>query len=354
MSDDLQTAIPKTGQAPGIAALPPLTVGDERYPRFRMTSASGLVADVLTLGATLSQVWLPGQRSLVPVTCGPTVAALQAGNPAYLGAVIGRYSNRIGDGSLTVNGHHYQLSRNSDGQHLHGGTPGFHRKRWDAQISADGCALQLSCHSPAGEAGYPGAVDARATYQLQAGILRLRLEAEVSGAATPVSMTSHCYWQLAGAGNPAACSLSIPADRVLETTPARIPTGRLLEVAGTALDLRSPRTLSPADDLALDHCYVTHRQLPGTTGKVPRVATLRHAESGRTLHVHSTQPTLQCYSGDQLDGSAACGQHPARAGLCLEPQQYPDAPNQPGFPGAIVAPGEVYRHDLQLHFSWPD
>lgn len=354
MSDDLQTARPAAEQAPGISALAPLTVGDERYPRFRLTSASGLVADVLTLGATLTQVWLPGPQRLVPVTCGPTVAALRAGNPAYLGAVIGRYSNRIGNGRLTVNGQRHQLVCNSDGQHLHGGTPGFHQKRWEAQVSADGGELQLSCHSPAGEAGYPGAVDARAIYRVRAGTLSLRLEAKVSGAATPVSMTSHCYWRLAGTGPPAPCTLSIQADRVLETTPALTPTGRLREVAGTALDLRSPRTLGPADDLALDHCYVTGDKDPGPTAPVPRVAMLCHVESGRTMHVHSNQPALQCYSGDKLDGSSACGQHPARAGLCLEPQQYPDAPNHPSFPGAIIAPGEVYRHELQFRFAWRD
>lgn len=328
-------------------------MGQERYERFRLTAASGLVADVLTLGATISQIWLPAQPHPVPVTCGPTVAALRSGNPAYLGAVIGRYSNRIDAGKLRVGDQSYQLDQNRDGHHLHGGRPGFHRKRWQAQVSADGSELELRCHSPAGEAGYPGTLDATAIYQLSDHSLNLRLEARVSGAPTPVSMTSHCYWQLAGKGARAPCELQIPAERVLETNAAAIPTGGTLPVTGTALDLRSPATLDPNTAPVLDLCYLPDRGVPPSAA-TRRVATLRDPQSGRTLHVHSNQPALQCYGGDQLDGSDACGQHPARAGLCLEPQQYPDAPNHRRFPDPMIKPGDVYRHRLQFQFHWPE
>ncbi len=348
MADDLQSTAPAQ---PGIQALPALEINDHREPHFRLHGISGFAVDVLALGATVTQVWLPGPDGPVPVTCGPDREALAAGNPKYLGATIGRVSNRIRRGRMEIGGQRYQLSQNLGEDHLHGGTPGFHRKRW--QASVNGTDLLLSCDSPEGEAGYPGHVASRARFCVHDRTLDIELEASVADAPTPLSLTNHCYWRLGPETVIDDHELCIQADRVLAVDAGLLPTGDLLPLSSTLAppDLRTPALVG---DRVIDDCYLLTAANATEHTPLPWAAQLRHPGSGRSLTLYTDHPALQCYTGHNLDGTNADAGHGPRAGLCLEPQQYPDAVNQPSFPSCLIVPGATYRHRLRVRFDWPD
>jgi aldose 1-epimerase len=327
-----------------------------------LTFAAGdLRAAVRTWGATLVRLDVPdraGRRA--DVVLGFETQAAYAMSPAHLGGIIGRFANRIADARFTLDGATFRLTPNEGRHQLHGGAGGFDCRTWDGAALPDGSGVALSLRSPHGEEGYPGALDCRVEYRLRAPReLWLTYEARCDQP-TPVSLTNHTYWNLAGPpGDPMLDhELEIAADRYLPVDAEHIPTGELRDVAGTPFDFRRPRKLGAALDLghpelALHRGFDHPFELRAAGGERRFAARLRDPRSGRVLEIETTAPCVQLYGGQFLaEGAGKAGwRHRASAGVCLETQEFPDAPNQPAFPPAILRPGEVYRQETVYRFS---
>ncbi len=335
-----------------------MVVGAGRTPVevFTLTCAAGLTARIMTCGATLMSLVAPDRRgALTDVLLGfERVESYLEPHP-YFGSLIGRYANRIAWGRFTLDGQVYSLPCNDGPHHLHGGPAGFHRALWRPE-PADGPAgpeLTLRYLSPDGEGGYPGALTVVVRYTLSdSGALRIDYEAETDRP-TIVNLTSHPYFNLAGGGDVLGHELFLAADAFLPVDETLIPTGELRSVAGTPMDFTSPMPIGArlgADEAQLrqagggyDHCYVLRSR--GDLAALS--ARLVEPLSGRALEVYTTRPGLQLYTGNALDGSlrGKGGQRYGRhAGVCLEAQHFPDAPNRPHFPSPVLRPGERYRH----------
>ena len=274
------------------------------------------------------------------------------------GAVLGRTANRIAHGRFTLDGTTYQLSVNDGANTLHGGKQAFSKRFWTvADRTADGVTFTLE--SPDGDQGYPGAVSARATYRLEGNALRLTLEATTT-APTPVNLSAHPYFNLAGAGalDVRDHALQVFASHVLPTDGGQIPTGERRPVAGTPFDFRAPvilgSRLRDTDEQMMvargyDHCFV----LDGDGGTSRPAARVTHAPSGRVLEVETDRVGLQVYTGNSLNGSLIGhgGTYRQTAGLALEAQGFPDAPNHPEFPSVILRPGETFGATILHRFS---
>lgn len=284
---------------------------------------------------------------------------------SFQGAVIGRYANRIANGRFHLDGVDHVLTVN-DGPHaLHGGPHGFHRMLWDAEPVND-TTLVLRLRTPDDHEGFPGALAVSVTYALVGTTLLVHYDA-VTDRATPINFTQHSYWNLGGwtpNAPPAPITdhvLTIHADQYTPVDAQLIPTGLVEEVAGTPLDFRAALPIGAHIDdphaqlqhaAGFDHNYVL-RSGADATG-LHDAAMLLHARSGRTLQVRTTEPGMQFYSGNFLDGSMrGKGGHRLahRTGCCLETQHFPDSPNQPGFPNTILRPGERFRSTTTFTFG---
>jgi aldose 1-epimerase len=316
--------------------------------------SGGLRAEILSYGGILRSLSLPlnGRRRELVLGL-PDLAGYER-DPTYLGCIIGRYANRIAKSRFQLDGHSWQLKANEGFTHLHGGALGFGKRAWQA-IDAE-CGeqprLRLYYRSPAGEEGYPGDLHVTAEFALGARSLELEFTARCD-AATPISLTYHPYFNLAGDPAVAATEqcLQVPAETFLPVNRALLPTGIQVPVAGSSLDFRHSRSLAeglrqghPQLDFAggYDHCLV----LPAGDGE-RQVAELHSPHSGIRMRVFSNAPALQLY-----DGHGLRRHHPLLGGgVCLEPQQFPDAMNQPGFPVSILRPGAVYSHRIRYCFD---
>jgi aldose 1-epimerase len=328
--------------------------------RYELRSSSGLHACIITYGGIIAELHAPdrhGQRA--DVVLGFDSLAPYLGRHPYFGALIGRYANRIARGQFTLDGKEYALGTNQPPNHLHGGFHGFDKMLWHAAVQSDDDepALELRYRSPTGQEGYPGNLDVRVVYTLTAQN-ELRIEYEAStDAATIVNLTQHSYFNLAGQGTIRKHRLQIFADAYLPIDKTLIPLGALAPVHGSAFDLRQPQLLDEVLDHAdlaayagYDHCFV----LNGTGLK--HAAHLAEEQSGRTLDVFTTEPGLQFYSGNALDQLLlpAAKNRPAverYAGLCLEAQHFPDAPNHPEYPSTVLRPGDSYRQMTIYRFG---
>ena len=332
-----------------------------------LSNKKGVSARILTYGATLQTLKGPDRRGkIADVTLGYDDLAAYVDRPNYYGVTVGRYANRIAGGRFALDGKSYQLPLNDKTNSLHGGGQGFDKKVWRVLSVTDGptASVVLALTSPDGDSGYPGKLDVKVTYSLdETGALTIAFDA-ASDKPTIVNMTNHALFNLAGEGSPAGAMghvLTVPARAYTPVNAALIPTGELRPVAGSVFDFRRPRVIGEglrdgSDEqirfgLGYDHNFALDK---GVTARPELAARLEDPASGRVLEVLSTEPGLQFYTGNFLDGTnAGKSGHLYRMGdgIALEPQKFPDAPNQPGFVSARVDPGKPYRHVMVYRLS---
>lgn len=329
---------------------------------FTLDDGGGIVMQVITYGATIISLATPDRaRRCDDIVLGHDTIDGYLEHKTYFGAVVGRHANRIRRGRFSLNGRGFQLSTNEGQNHLHGGVSGFDAKLWTAEVDEARGAVSFSLQSADGDEGYPGRLEARVTYCLAAGD-GLRIDyAATSDAPTPVNLTQHSYFDLSGgaAADILAHELMLNADAFTPVDDELLVTGMIAPVSGTAFDFTTRQAIGDrigGDDAQLryaggyDHNWVLRQ------GAEPlrHAAHLREPKSGRTLDVFTTAPGLQFYSGNKLDGSVMGRDgrpYRHRAGLCLETQGFPDAPNHPHFPSAILRPGELFRSTTVWRFG---
>jgi aldose 1-epimerase len=356
----------------GAAAFPPTAAaGVERSPfgeaggkpveLYTLTNASGMKAKVMTYGATLTELWVPDRNGrLGDVVLGFDSLPGYLGKEPYFGATVGRVGNRIARGRFTLDGKSYRLATNDGPNHLHGGLRGFDKVVWAARIesSADGPAVAFSYSSPDGEEGYPGNCRVTVVYTLaDSGALRLAYTV-TTDRNTPVNVTNHSYFNLGGAENGGILDevLTLHADRYTPVDATLIPTGEIAPVAGTPMDFRTAATIGSrikevgGNPVGYDHNFVVN----GGGGKLAPVATVYDPRSGREMDVLSTEPGVQFYTGNFLDGTIT-GKggvvYRQYAALALETQHFPDSVNQPHFPSYVLKAGDTYRSTTLYRFQ---
>ncbi|MHA0316727.1 aldose epimerase family protein [Sphingomonas melonis] len=339
-----------------------------RIEAVTLTGANGVRARVMTLGATLQAFEAPDRNGrLADITLGHDTAAAYVTQPNFWGQTVGRYANRIAGGRFTLDGKTYQLPLNDKTNSLHGGTTGFDKAVWrivSVTPSGPRASVTMALTSPAGDQGYPGKLDVEVTYALDdAGALTIDFTAKTD-APTIVNLTNHALFDLAGEGSAGgiyAQRMTIPAARYTPVNAALIPTGELKPVAGSVFDFTRPRAIGQSIrdgrdpqiviGRGYDHNFVLDA---GRTAQPKLAARVEDPVSGRVLEVLSTEPGVQFYSGNFLDGTFVGKQgHVYRMGdgFALEPQTFPDTPNQPAFGSARVDPGKPYHHQMIYRVS---
>ena len=324
---------------------------------YTLTNANGMQAGIINYGGTITRLTAPdknGRFGDVVLGFDSLSGFLQRGNP-FLGALIGRYGNRIAKGKFTLDGQTYTLAGNDNGNNLHGGKKGFDKVVWTAEKQSDS-SLKLTYRSKDGEEGYPGNLDVTVVYTLTAdNALKIEYTA-TTDKATPVNLTNHAYYNLSAATDSTILDheLQISADKYTPVNAQLIPTGQIADVKGTPMDFTSSKPIGK--DIAqvkggFDHNWVLNKN--GNT--LEKIATLYHPTSGRVMDVYTTEPGIQFYSGNFLNGTLKNTKGGAKyvkhAALCLETQHFPDSPNQPNFPNTIAKPGETYKQTTVYKFS---
>ncbi|MCP4190494.1 MAG: galactose mutarotase [Planctomycetaceae bacterium] len=326
--------------------------------RFRCENDSGLALSLIDYGAIVTSVEVPdrtGQSANITLGFETLDGYLQ--RHPYFGATVGRYCNRIANGSFVLAGKKHELATNNGPNHLHGGDIGFDRKSWNCEqiTTQDEIGIEFTRVSPAGEEGYPGNLTVTAAYTLTSdNELKMVFSAQTD-AATPLNLTNHCYWNLAGSGQGKILDheLQIEADQYLAVDPTLIPTGELAAAPGTPLDFTQTAQIGSridqmtGDPGGYDHCYALRSQ----DGTLKLAARVREAHSGRVMEVYTTQPGIQFYTGNFLDGTAEVGGFHKQEAFCLETQHYPNSPNQADFPSTILKPGEKFEQTTVHRFS---
>jgi aldose 1-epimerase len=328
---------------------------------YTLTNARGMKARIITYGAILVSLDVPDRNGkLADVVLGFDKLNDYIHKSPYFGAIVGRYGNRIANGTFTLDGVRYTLAKNNGPNSLHGGLRGFDKVVWTAKPVSEN-SLQLKYLSKDGEEGYPGNLSVTVTYTLaENNELRIDYSA-TTDKDTVLNLTNHSYFNLAGqgVGNVLGDIVTIRASRFTPVDSTLIPTGELQSVAGTPFDFRTPHTIGArisAKDQQLtygqgyDHNFVLDRTGPG----LELAARVVEPKSGRVLEVFTTQPGLQFYTANQLDGTihgkggASYGPH---AAFCMETQHFPDSPNHPNFPTTELKPGERYHQVTVFKFS---
>lgn len=342
-----------------------LTNGDT-VEAITLVNANGMRVRIIGYGAAIQSVCVPdAQGRLADVTTGYDRLDAYVAQPHYFGSTVGRVANRIAGARFTLEGKEYLVPANDAGNALHGGELGFDKVNWTVtSCDEEAISVTLSHISPDGEQGYPGNLSVTATYQLHAdNALSVRYQA-TTDAPTIVNLSNHAYWNLGGEGSAYDAMdhlLTINADHYLPVDATRIPTGERRHVAGTAFDFRKPKTIRPhvrdfSDEQlrhggGYDHNWVIDEVVAGA----PRLhAILKDPHSGRTMRLLSNQPGLQFYSGNFFDGSTvgkAGKSYQIGDAIALEPQMFPDAPNQASFASVVLHPDQMYENIIIWQFG---
>lgn len=331
--------------------------GDGReVVRYEMKNGNGMVVRILSFGCTVQSIFVPDRDGrLRDVVLGyDTLKGYEDGG-VFLGAFVGRYANRIKGAEFELNGRTYHLSKNDGNNHLHGG---FSKEVFDGRIEGDSVVFERV--SPPKEEGYPGTLSVQVRYRLtEENALEISYRA-TTDEDTVINLTNHSYFNLNGEGTSDVLSqyIKIDADAFTEVGEETIPTGRILSVEGTPLDLRKDRRIGERIDdedaqMRLCRGYDHNFVLNGNAGELREVAEAWSEESGIALFCSTTQPGMQFYSGNWLKDEHGKGDsvYQVRGGFCLETQHYPCAPNYPQFPSAALKAGDVYREKTVYRFA---
>jgi aldose 1-epimerase len=334
------------------------TYDGESITKYTLINAGGMQVAIINYGGTITDIVTAdkaGNKGNVVLGFDSLSGYLQKGNP-YFGSLVGRYGNRIANGKFTLDGKEYTLAGNNNGNSLHGGNKGYDKVVWKAEKLPGDSSLQLTYLSKDGEEGYPGNLNITVVYTLGADNgLKIDYTA-TTDKATPVNLTNHAYYNLS-AGNDSTIlghSLMLNADKFTEVNDKLIPTGKLPDVKGGPMDFTSSKVIGKEIDQVkggYDHNWILNKN----GNSLDKAAELYDATSGRVMEVWTTEPGIQFYSGNFLNGTLINTRNGAsyvkHAGLCLETQHYPDSPNQPSFPTTILKPGETYRQTTIYKFS---
>ena len=325
--------------------------------RYTITNPNGMVVKIMNYGATITNIMVPDKNGIagdVVLGFDSLSGYTQKGNP-YLGSLVGRYANRIASAKFQLGGKTYKLAANDHGNTLHGGLKGFDKKVWQAEPIGDS-SIKLTYTSADGEEGYPGKLNATVIYTLTPdNTLKIDYSA-TSDKATPVNLTNHSYFNLSAGKDSTIVSneLMINADRFTPPNDKLIPTGKLQDVKGTLLDFTTAKKIGKDLDSVkggYDHNYVLNK----TGHELSLTATVWDPSSGRFMEMFTTQPGVQFYTGNFLDGTLTGTKggkkYVQHSALCLESQHFPDSPNQPAFPSSILNPGETYHEVTAYKFS---
>ena len=339
------------------------TAAGEIVEMYTLKNANGLTVKVLNFGGVIWSFEVPDKDGkMVNVSANyETVGEYEKIRP-FFGSLVGRFGNRIASGKFTLDGKEYTLPTNNGKNALHGGLKGFDQKIWNVvPFKTDiSVGLKLSYTSKDGEEGYPGTLTSEVVYELNNNNDWTMDYTATTDKATVVNLTNHTFWNLAGAqsGTILDHELTLGADRILPTDDGLIPTGEIQSVAGTPYDFltmhkvgeRISQIKEPQFAGGYDHCFVLKEK---KQGEMSFCAKMRDPKSGRTMVVRTTEPAVQFYSGNFLNGTTGAFGHKyeKHAAMCLETQHYPNSPNEPKFPTTVLKPGETYRHTTVHSFS---
>jgi aldose 1-epimerase len=359
----LANFMPPLFASPTVTQKPFGTVDGQTVQLYKLRNARGAEATITNYGGIVVSLLVPDRGGkMVDVVMGYDNLDGYLKTTPYFGALIGRYGNRIAKGRFTLDGKSYTLAANNGANTLHGGLKGFDKVVWQGRPveSKLGAALELGYLSKDGEEGYPGNLDVKAVYTLtNDNELRVDFTAHTDKA-TVVNLTHHSYFNLGGSGDILDHLVTINADRFTPVDGGLIPTGELKSVAGTPFDFRKSTAIGARINAAdeqlkvgggYDHNWIVNQKQAGELGLQARIESPR---TGIVLEVSSTEPAVQFYSGNFLDGTITGkkGQvYAHRSGFCFEPQHYPDSPNQPAFPPTVLRPGQTYRNTIVYRFA---
>ncbi len=352
-SDSSTTA---TAAKMSLTQVPFGTTDGKEVIEYTLTNGNGVSVKILNYGGTITHLMAPDKSG----TFGDVVLGYdslsgyqQAGNP-YFGSLIGRYGNRIANGKFTLDGKTYTLALNNNGNTLHGGNKGFDKVVWTGNPLSDS-SLQLTYHSVDGEEGYPGNLHTEVVYTLT-GNNELKIEYKAStDKATPINLTNHAYFNLSAGADSTVLDheLQLKADKYTAVNAKLIPTGQLPDVKGTPFDFNTAKKIG--NDIGKVEGGFDHNWVLTKGAGLEQIGALYHPASGRYMEVFTTEPGVQFYSGNFLDGTLTNTKggkkYVKHAGLCLETQHFPDSPNQPSFPSTILKPGETYTQTTVYKFS---
>ncbi|MBD8488194.1 galactose mutarotase [Echinicola sp. CAU 1574] len=333
------------------------TVEGKEAQIYTLKNANGIEVDISNYGGVISRLVVPDKDGkLENIVLHYEDLEGYSSSTNYFGSTVGRYANRIAKGEFSLDGEAYTLATNDGENHLHGGDKGFNKVFWDAKVVKDDskAGLTLTYVSADGEEGYPGELTTIVTFELNNdNELSVDFEA-VTSKATVVNLTHHGYFNLSGLKETILDhELTIWADHYTPVDETLIPTGEVLPVEGTPFDFTTPHKIGERIDQVpggYDHNFVLKSE---SDGQMTKMAELYHAGSGRVMELYADSPAVQFYSGNFLDGTITVDgvTYDQYYGLCLEPQTYPNSPNEESFPSARLNPGETYTHRIEYHFG---
>lgn len=337
----------------------------DMFQTFTLSNASGMKVAITPVGGHIMSIQLPDKNGgLTDIVLGYDSAKDYVGGKGYYGSTVGRYGNRIAKGKFTLDGKEYQLAVNNGENTLHGGPGGFHNVKWTGKEVAtyEGKGVELTYLSKDGEEGYPGNLNVKVVFSLtDSNELKIQYEA-TTDKPTIVNLTNHSYFNLSGEGSGDILNheIAINADKFLPVDKGLIPTGELRPVKGTPFDFLQPHKIGERinnDEEQVktgggyDHCFVLNKK---EGNELSLAAKVSDPASGRMMEVWTTEPAVQFYTGNFLNGTPGKGGKPYnyRGAFCLETQHFPDSPNQSSFPSTVLKPGETYKSTTIYKFTY--